>query len=91
MPLSLSDEELHQLLELAEPVAYGQRPAFLAAVAGELAACPHRGPGVTHRIAAQIQRKFVLMSQRVPPERETSPSTGAATSQGAPGSPLTTQ
>lgn len=54
MPLSLSDEELRQLLELAEPVAYGQRPAFLAAVAGELAACPHRGPGVTHRIAAQI-------------------------------------
>jgi hypothetical protein len=70
-PPSLSDEELRQLLELAEPVAYGQRSAFLAAVAGELANAPHRGPGVTHRIAAQIQRKFVLSSQRVAADRET--------------------
>ena len=31
--LHLSDEELRQWLELAETVAYGQPPAFLAAVA----------------------------------------------------------
>jgi hypothetical protein len=73
-PLSLSDEEPSLLRSLAEPVAYGQRSAFLAEVAAELANCPHRGPGVTHRIAGQIQRKFVLTSQRVSPERETSPS-----------------
>jgi hypothetical protein len=72
MPLALNDEELRELLQLAAPVAYGQRPAFLAAVAAELANCPYRGPGVTHRIAGQIQRKFVLTSQRVAPERETS-------------------
>jgi hypothetical protein len=71
-PPSLSDEELRQLLELAEPVAYGQRSAFLAAVAGELANCPHRGPGATHRIARDVQRRFVLSSQRIAPARETS-------------------
>ena len=65
LPLPLSDEELRQLLELAEPVAYGQRSQFLAEVAQELANSPHRGPGVTHRIAAKVQRGFVLSSQRV--------------------------
>jgi hypothetical protein len=64
-PMHLSDEELRQLLELAEPVAYGQRPAFLAAVAGELAACPQPGPGATYRVARDVQRRFVLEAKRV--------------------------
>jgi hypothetical protein len=69
-PLHLTDEELRQLLELAEPVAYGQRREFLRAVAGELAACPQPGPGATYRIARDVQRRFVLTSQRIAPERE---------------------
>jgi hypothetical protein len=73
-PLSLSDEELSLLRSLAEPVAYGERREFLQAVATALAACPQPGPGATYRIARDVQRRFVLTSQRVAPERETSPS-----------------
>jgi hypothetical protein len=78
-PLSLSDEELSFLRSLAEPVAYGQRREFLQAVAGELANCPQPGPGATYRIARDVQRRFILTSQRVAPERETSPSVEPAT------------
>jgi hypothetical protein len=70
-PLSLSDEELSLLRSLAEPVACGQRREFLQAVATALAACPQPGPGATYRIARDVQRRFVLTSQRVAPERET--------------------
>jgi hypothetical protein len=69
-PLSLSDEELSLLRTLAEPVAYGQRREFLQAVAAELRACPEPGPGATYRVACEVQRRYVLTSQRVPPERE---------------------
>jgi hypothetical protein len=67
-PLSLTDEELTLLQSLAEPIAFGRRDEFLTAVADELANCPQTGPGVTHRIAAEIQRRFVLQAQRVAPE-----------------------
>jgi hypothetical protein len=72
-PLQLNDEELRQLLELAEPVAYGQRREFLQAVALELANCAQPGPGVTYRVARDVQRRYVLTSQRVAPERESPP------------------
>jgi hypothetical protein len=77
-PLSLSDEELSLLRSLAEPVANGQRRAFLQAVALELANWTQPGPGVTYRVARDVQRRYVLTSQRVPSERETSPSASAA-------------
>jgi hypothetical protein len=64
-PLSLSDEELSLLRSLAEPVAYGQRREFLQAVAAELGACPQPGPGVTYRVARDVQRRYVLTSQRI--------------------------
>ncbi len=70
-PLSLSNEEMNQLLTLSEPVAYGQRRAFLQAVAAGLEACPHPGPGATHRIARDVQRRFVLEARWVAPERDT--------------------
>lgn len=57
MPLSFSTEELHMLLELAEPIAYGRRNEFLAAVAQELATLPQTGAGATYRIAAEVQRR----------------------------------
>jgi hypothetical protein len=68
-PLSLSDEELSLLRSLAEPIAYGQRREFLQAVAAELRAC-EPGPGATYRIARDVQRRYVLTSQRVAPARE---------------------
>jgi hypothetical protein len=67
-PLHLADEELRQLLELAEPVAYGQRREFLQAVAAALANCEQPRPGATYRIARDVQRRFVRTSQRVAPE-----------------------
>jgi hypothetical protein len=72
-PLSLSDKELSLLRSLAEPLAYGQRRAFLQAVALELANCTQPGPGVTYRVARDVQRRYVLTSQRVAPERESAP------------------
>ena len=66
-PLSLSDEELSLLRSLAEPVAYGRRREFLLSVAAALERCPQPGPGATYRIARDVQRRFVLTSQRVAP------------------------
>jgi hypothetical protein len=67
-PLQLNDEELRQLLELAEPVAYGQRREFLQAVAAALANCEQPGPRSTYRVARDVQRRYVLTSQRLAPE-----------------------
>jgi hypothetical protein len=64
-PLSLSDEELSLLRSLAEPVAYGRRGEFLQEVAAALRACPQPGPGAIYRIARDVQRRYVLTSQRV--------------------------
>jgi hypothetical protein len=69
-PLSLSDQELSLLRSLAQPVAYGRRREFLQALAAALEACPQSGPGVTYRVARDVQRRYVLTSQRVAPERE---------------------
>lgn len=43
--MTLTAEERTLLRGLAEPIAYDQREAFLAAVAEALANYPHRGPG----------------------------------------------
>jgi hypothetical protein len=67
MPLSLSTEELNQLLELAAPIAYGRRREFLQEVAAALEACPQSGPGTVFRTAAAIQRRFTIQAQRVAP------------------------
>jgi hypothetical protein len=64
MPQSFSDEEMAMLRELAAPVAFGQRHAFLFEVAAALGNCPH-GPGATFRNARDIQRRFVLEAKRV--------------------------
>ena len=64
-PLSLSDEGLSLLRSLAEPVAYGRRREFLLSVAAALERCPQPGPGATYRIPRNVQRRYVLTSQRV--------------------------
>jgi hypothetical protein len=64
MPLSLSDEDLALLNQLAAPVGFGQRDQFLRQVADALAAYPEPGPGVVYRVARDIQRGFTLTAQR---------------------------
>jgi hypothetical protein len=46
-----------------------QRGAFLQALAKELELHPIVGPGLVHRLAAELQRRYVIA-----PDRETSPS-----------------
>jgi hypothetical protein len=57
-PADFSDEELAVLLALTAPIERARRNAFLAAVAGALAASPVRGAGVAHRIGREVQRAF---------------------------------
>ena len=59
MPLSLSTEEMDLLLELAQPIDYQHRAAFLAAVTAEIEASGQAGgPGVVHRVGRVVQRRF---------------------------------
>jgi hypothetical protein len=61
MPLHLSDEEMDLLLTLAVPIDQRQRHQFLHEVAAELEAAAAQtgiGPGVVHRVARTVQRRF---------------------------------
>ncbi len=69
MPLSLSDAEYAAVQAAAAPIHPLQRSAFLQALAKELELHPIVGPGLVHRLAADVQRRYVIA-----PERETSPS-----------------
>jgi hypothetical protein len=68
VPLSLSDAELSAVQRAAAPVHPRQRDAFLKALASELEQHPVVGPGLVHRLAGDVQRRYVIA-----PERETSP------------------
>jgi hypothetical protein len=69
MPLALNDDEFAAVQAAAAPIHPLQRGAFLQALAKELELHPIVGPGLVHRLAADLQRRFVIS-----PERETSPS-----------------
>jgi hypothetical protein len=60
-PLSFTDEEMKSLTVLAAALPRAARDSFLQMVAGRLSAFPPetRGPGLVHRIAAEVQRGFV--------------------------------
>jgi hypothetical protein len=58
MPLSLSDAEFAAVQAAAAPIHPLQRDAFLKALAVELERHPVVGPGVVHRCAAELQRRF---------------------------------
>jgi hypothetical protein len=61
MPLSLSDAEYAAAVEAAAaPINPLQRDAFLKALAEELERHPVVGPGLVHRCAADLQRRFVV-------------------------------
>jgi hypothetical protein len=60
MPLPISADLYSAALEAALPITPSQRNEFLAELATELARAPELGPGVLHRAAAVLQRKFVV-------------------------------
>jgi hypothetical protein len=64
MPLSLSDDEYAAVQAAAAPIHPLQRDAFLKALAAELEHHPVVGPGVVHRCAAELQRRFGVEAQR---------------------------
>ena len=72
MPLSLSDDEYIAVQAAAAPIHPLQRGAFLKALAEELERHPVVGPGVVHRCAADLQRRFGVEAQRSRPSRDTS-------------------
>jgi hypothetical protein len=64
-PLSLSNDELRDLMHLAEVVPVEYRGAFLEAVASALGDMSTVGPGSLYRIAAALQRDFVNATGRL--------------------------
>jgi hypothetical protein len=62
-PLSLSDAEYDAVQAAAAPIYPLQRSAFLQALAKELELHPIVGPGLVHRLAAELQRRFVVQAR----------------------------
>lgn len=58
MPLSLNDDEYNAVQAAAAPIHPLQRDAFLKALAVELERNPVVGPGLVHRVAAELQKTF---------------------------------
>ncbi|MBV9908333.1 MAG: hypothetical protein JOY52_12320 [Hyphomicrobiales bacterium] len=72
-PLALTEDEFAIVMSAAAPILPGQRPDFLAALADELGRHETRGPGLVHRLAADLQRKFVISAQSVASQGERRP------------------
>jgi hypothetical protein len=64
MPLSLSDDEYAAVQAAAAPIHPQQRDAFLKALAIEVERHPVVGPGLVHRLAADVQRRYVIAPER---------------------------
>jgi hypothetical protein len=60
MPLSLSDAEYDAVMQAAGAIHPLQRSAFLQALAKELEGHSVLGPGVVHRCAAELQRRYTV-------------------------------
>ena len=58
MPLSLNDDEYNAVQAAAAPIHPLQRDAFLKALAVELERHPVVGPGLVHRVSAELQKTF---------------------------------
>jgi hypothetical protein len=59
-PLSLTDDEYAAVQAAAAPIHPLQREVFLQALAKELERNPVVGPGLVHRLAAELQRRYVV-------------------------------
>ena len=64
MPLSLSDDEYAAVMQAAGPIHPQQRDDFLRSLAAELRHHPVVGPGLVHRLAADLQRGYVVEARR---------------------------
>jgi hypothetical protein len=64
MPFSLSDDEFATVQAAAAPIHPQQRGAFLQALAKELERHPVIGPGLVHRCASELQRRYVIAPER---------------------------
>jgi hypothetical protein len=62
-PLSLTDAEYDAIMQAAAPVHPSERGLFLLALAEELERHPVRGVGLVHRLAAQLQKQFVVQAR----------------------------
>ena len=62
MPLSLNDDEYNAVQAAAAPIHPLQRDAFLKALAVELERHPVVGPGLVHRVAAELQKTFGVVA-----------------------------
>ena len=79
MPLSLNDDEYNAVQAAAAPIHPLQRDAFLKALAVELERHPVVGPGLVHRVAAELQKTFGVVAHS---------ETLLARAEGAPGGAL---
>jgi hypothetical protein len=60
MPLSLSDDEYAAVQAAAASIHPLQRGVFLQALAKELERHPVVGPGLVHRLAAELKRRYIV-------------------------------
>jgi hypothetical protein len=60
MSLSLPDDLYFPVQQAAAPVSECERTQFLTELAAELGRYPVLGPGVVHRCAAELQRRFTV-------------------------------
>jgi hypothetical protein len=56
-PVALSDASLAAIFDAARPLPVHVRDSFLQEVAIMLHGCTEVGPGVVHRICAEVQRR----------------------------------
>jgi hypothetical protein len=62
-PMQLSDEEMSAVMAAAAPIHPLQRDDFLRSLAAELAQHHTIGPGLVHRLAADLQRRFTVTAR----------------------------
>jgi len=63
--ISLDDEELEIVMQLATPLHPIQRGAFLEAVAEEASKHAELGPGLISRIARAVQKTYLAAPMRM--------------------------
>jgi hypothetical protein len=62
--LRLTDHDFDRLMQAAKPVTVPDRDAFLKDVAAELGQHEVVGPGLTHRVISEVQRRYIVTRER---------------------------
>jgi hypothetical protein len=62
--LRLTDHDFDRLMQAAKPVTVPDRDAFLKDVAAELGQHEVVGPGLTHRVISEVQRRYIATRER---------------------------